>query len=65
MIPKAKGAAVQEYVNAHQDRSRNAFAKSIQAAFATWSEDLKSDQAQFVSEKLLCLSCVESMVCMQ
>jgi hypothetical protein len=37
----------------HQDRSRNALAKSVQAAFNSWCEDLKADQAQFVSEKLL------------
>ena len=37
----------------HQDRSRNALAKSIQAAFKSWCEDLKADQAQFMSEKIL------------
>ena len=50
---QAQGQAVHEYMASHQDRSRNALAKSVQAAFNSWCEDLKADQAQFVSEKLL------------
>ncbi|CAL1154099.1 unnamed protein product [Cladocopium goreaui] len=48
----AKGQSVQDYLVAHQDRSKNAHAKSIRAAFVSWSEDLHSDQAQFMAEKL-------------
>ena len=53
ILDQAQGQAVHDYVATHQDRSRNALAKSVQAAFNSWCEDLKADQAQFVSEKLL------------
>lgn len=53
---KAQGQAVQDYLTNHQDRSRNALTKSMRAAFSSWCEDLKADQAQFVQEKLLSLS---------
>ena len=48
---------MQQYVADHQDRSRNAMVKASKAAFNSWCEDLKADQAQFMSEKLLCLGC--------
>ena len=53
ILDQAQGQAVHNYMATHQDRSRNALAKSVQAAFNSWCEDLKADQAQFVSEKLL------------
>ena len=53
ILDQAQGQAVHDYMATHQDRSRNALAKSVQAAFNSWCEDLKADQAQFVSEKLL------------
>lgn len=36
----------------HQDKSRNALQKSLQAAFAAWKEELAADQAAFAAEKL-------------
>ena len=51
---QAQGRAVEEYVQEHQDRSRNALHKSLLAAFSSWQEDLKADEAQFMAEKLVC-----------
>ena len=42
-----------EYVATHQDRSRNALLKSIEATYLAWAEDLKSDQAMFISDNIL------------
>ena len=44
----------------HQDRSRNALQKAAEASFLAWCEELKADQAQFLSEKILCLGCMIS-----
>ena len=44
------------YVAEHQDRSRNALAKSHEAAFNSWVEELRADQAQFHAEHILLLS---------
>ena len=41
------------YMSDHQDRSRNALAKAAEASFLAWCEELKADQAQFMSEKIL------------
>ena len=45
------------YMSEHQDRSRNALQKAAEASFLAWCEELKADQAQFLSEKILCLGC--------
>ena len=37
----------------HQDSARNALEKSKEAAYNSWVEELRADQAQFVSEKIL------------
>lgn len=42
-----------EYVNAHEDRSRNAMNRAMEAGFLAWVEELKADQAQFSSERIL------------
>ena len=44
---------MQEYVEKHQDRSKNALAKSTEAAFVSWLEDLRADQAQYMSDRIL------------
>ena len=44
-----------EYVNAHQDRSRNALNRAMEAGFLAWVEELRADQAQFSSERILSL----------
>ncbi|CAK9080615.1 unnamed protein product, partial [Durusdinium trenchii] len=43
---------LEQYVQDHQDKSRNALQKSLQAAFAAWKEELAADQAAFAAEKL-------------
>ena len=54
------------FVSEHQDRSRNALQKSMEAAFAAFTEELKADQSQFQAEQLLPLgfmfSCAEFFV---
>lgn len=40
------------YVAAHQDKSKNALSKAMEASFVAWEEELKADQAQFSSEKV-------------
>lgn len=50
---QAEGRTMETYVAEHQDKARNALLKSIQAAYSSWCEDLKADQAQFESEKIL------------
>ncbi|CAK9103440.1 Uncharacterized protein SCF082_LOCUS48319, partial [Durusdinium trenchii] len=48
----AQGRTLEQYVQDHQDKSRNALQKSLQAAFAAWKEELAADQAAFAAEKL-------------
>jgi len=48
---------VHQYVAEHQDRSKNAMKKSMEAAFLAFSEDLRSDQTQFTSDLILILGC--------
>ena len=54
---QAQGKMVNSYVAEHQDRSKNAMMKSMEAAFLAWSEDLRSDQTQFTSDLILLLGC--------
>ena len=42
-----------DYVNSHQDKSRNAMNKAVEASFQAWVEELRADQAQFTSEKVM------------
>jgi len=42
-------------VSEHQDRARDAHAKSLQAAFAAWQEDLVADQSKFEADRILTL----------
>ena len=44
---------MEDYVAAHQDRSRNALNKSTEAAFLSWQEDVRADQAQYMSDRIL------------
>lgn len=46
---------MESYVAEHQDRSRNALLKSLDAAFKSWCEDLRADESQFLAEKILYL----------
>ena len=52
---QAHGKTLEDFVAQHQDRSKNALAKSHSAAYNAWVEELRADQAQFMSEKILCL----------
>lgn len=63
---QAHGTSLQEYVEKHQDQSKNALRKSLEAAFAAWVEELRADQAQFCADKVmlldLCWQCAISFV---
>ncbi|CAL1161032.1 unnamed protein product [Cladocopium goreaui] len=47
---KATGRTMDTYVAAHQDKSKNALSKAMEASFVAWGEELKADQAQFCSD---------------
>lgn len=54
---------MEEYVAEHQDRSKNALDRSTEAAFVSWLEDLKADEALFMSDKIMSLGfALQSMV---
>lgn len=53
---QVKGQTIQDFISDAQDRSRNALAKSNQAALRAFLEQLKSDQALFEQESILTLS---------
>ena len=55
MHAQAQGKTMESYVAEHQDRSRNALLKSLDAAFKSWCEDLRADESQFLAEKILYL----------
>eukprot|EP00435_Cladocopium_sp_Y103_P057773 s599_g20.t1 len=42
---------METYVHSHQDKSRNALNKALEASLLAWHEELRADQAQFESEK--------------
>lgn len=50
---EAQGKMMIDYVASHQDRSKNALLKSIEATYLVWVEDLRADEAQFVSDRIL------------
>lgn len=52
-ILEATGKTMETYVHDHQDKSRNALSKALEASFLAWREELRADQAQFESEKVL------------
>ena len=50
---KIRGEHIDKYITENQDRARNAHLKSLTAAFAAWTEDLKHDQTKFEAERIL------------
>ena len=52
---QAHGKSLSEFVEKHQDQSKNALRKSMEAAFKAWVEELRADQAQFCADKVLML----------
>ena len=46
------------FVAAHQDKSKNALSKAVEASFVAWVEELKADEAQFSAERIMLLSLV-------
>ena len=52
---QVKGETVEDFIAKAQDRSRNALATSLLAAFGAFKEQLGADQVAFESEKILYL----------
>ncbi|CAK8997750.1 unnamed protein product [Durusdinium trenchii] len=50
-VLEATGKNLETYVEKHQDQSRNALKKSMEAAFNAWVEELHADQTQFMADK--------------
>lgn len=50
-----RGHAVEEFVHAAQDKTKNAVNQSLAAAFAAFEAQLHSDQMAFESDKIMCL----------
>ncbi|CAL1142471.1 unnamed protein product [Cladocopium goreaui] len=53
-VLEVRGETVDNFIAEAQDRTRNALASSLTAAFKAWNEQLRSDQVAFQSEKILC-----------
>ena len=51
-----RGECVENFITSAQDRSKNAHVKSMQAAFAAWVEQLRSDEVQFESQQIMWLA---------
>jgi hypothetical protein len=51
-----KGETVDNFIAEAQDRTRNALNTSMIAAFRAWQEQLKADQVNFDSEKIMIFS---------
>ena len=62
-FPEAQGKTMETFMAEHQDRSRNALQRSVEAAFLAWHEELKADQAQFCNERILNLWIVIRKLC--
>jgi len=56
-----RGQEVEDFIVAAQDRSKNAHSKSMLAAYNSWIESLRSDQAQFESQRILIPGCIYSL----
>ena len=46
------------FVAQHQDKSRNALSKAVEASFLAWLEELRADEAQFSAEKIMMLGVI-------
>ena len=46
------GKSVDDFISQAQDRTRNAHAKSMAAAYNVWKELLQADQVNFESERI-------------
>ncbi|CAL1162578.1 unnamed protein product [Cladocopium goreaui] len=52
-ILEIRGASVEEFIAQSQDRQKNAYAKSMTAAFQNWVQQLQSDQVTFESQRIM------------
>ena len=50
---KIRGETVENFISEAQDRSRNALAKSLEAGFNAFCEQLSTDQMQYEQTQLL------------
>ncbi len=59
---QATGREFDTFVSNHQDKSRNALNKAVEASFIAWVEELRADQAQFTSEKITFLDFISHYI---
>lgn len=55
---QATGRTMDNFVAQHQDKSRNALSKAVEASFLAWLEELRADEAQFSAEKIMMLGVI-------
>ena len=48
-----RGECLEQYVAAAQDTTKNAQARSLQAAYGCWVEQLRSDQVSFNAQLIM------------
>lgn len=51
---------MEDFVVQAQDRQKNAYAKSMSAAFQNWVQQLQADQVSFESQRIMCLFWIEN-----
>ena len=62
---KIRGETVDDFISQAQDRTRNAHAKSVAAAWCVWKELLQQDQITFESERISSHSCIHEVSCLK
>ena len=48
-----RGASVEDFIVQAQDRQKNAYAKSMAAAYESWVEQLRSDEITYESQRIM------------
>jgi hypothetical protein len=46
---------MEDFVVQAQDRQKNAYTRSMTAAFQNWVQQLQADQVSFESQRIMCL----------
>eukprot|EP00438_Fugacium_kawagutii_P011632 Skav222046 [mRNA] locus=scaffold1020:324341:331943:+ [translate_table: standard] len=50
---QVKGSTLEDFVTQAQDRQKNAYNKSMVAAFQSWAQQLQADQVSFESQRIM------------
>ena len=52
---QVRGSSIEEFVSQAQDKQKNAYSKSMEAAFQSWVEQLRADEVTYESQRIMCL----------